>query len=1061
MRTNIKLFFTAVFLAGSIFAWAQQKTITGKITDSDGFPVADAYVYVEGTDNGVYTDANGNYSLSVNEGDTVAVEFIGFETTTVAVGDSNSYNVSIARGGSIDLGATVATALGIEREKKALGYATVEISGEDLTEVTNANPFESLSGKVPGVDISAPLQPGASPKVINRGFSSLVNNSPLLVIDGTPTLDVSSSSIGFDNTFDAGTTFSDLDPNNIESMSFLKGAAATALYGSRGANGVIIVTTKKGKNRLRVDLSSAVSVSEVARVPHIQYMFGQGWSGLGYSNVSGEGSNAASNENGSWGPRFNGDTRAWGRIVNGAQQIKPYIGLEDNIRNFYNNGMDFTNSATISGGGDRVDASLSLTNTIADGVYPTDQDKFIRNNFAFNGGLNYDRFKIRLSANYVHKKQNAVPTGQGDDASFGKSLFQELLQMPNDLSITDMEDQSFIFNTPSYFFTPYASNPYVTLANNNVRIKKDRFYGNINFAYDINSDLIASFQFGGDIDNEYVKRWGKIVDYVPGSPQDLAGANGVVGAVREYQRQSRLYDSYFNLNYTPEISEVFSVNALAGVGYTERNGNSLQATVTDLDLPNFYELSNSAASPALVQNDFKDRYYYIFGQTELGYMDRVFLTLTARNDWSSALPVENNSYFYPAASLSGVILENNNQFLKARASWAQAGNTAPIYNVFATAGQAVNDGSFGQLTYPFGGINAYEIFGQIENQNLKNELTTEMEFGLEGTLFNRRVGFDLTYYNRYTEDMLLALPVSRSTGYSTIFGNFADVRNQGIEAMLNVTPIKNNDFRWDLTYTFTKNDGIVEEVANDSEITISSAYNITYKFVEGEDIGSFYAVVPRTTADGQYIVNSSTGFYETTAEEQKIGTSERDFVMGLINKLSYKNLSLSFAFDWKKGGEMYSYTKRLSHFVGNGIETIYNERNPFIIPNSVNEVTDDGGNVSYVENTTPVGFEAVTNFWNVGNNPGIEYLHVIDKSFLRMRDISLTYDLPSDWFSATGIKGISFTAYGKNLFLWTPAENPYVDPESTTYGTDITSEFGEFAANPTQRFVGGIFRISL
>ena len=950
----------------------------------------------------------------------------------------------------------VISALGVKRQSKANSYGATIVDGDKLREVQNSNPFESLSGKVAGVDISAPAQPGATPKIISRGFSSLSGNQPLYVIDGTPMLNASSSSTGFSSTYDTGSSVNDIDPNIIESINFLKGAAATALYGKDGANGVILITTKKGKKRLRVDFTSSIDFAEVSRVPHIQNQFGQGWAGESYSNVNGEGSTAASNENGSWGAAFDGVVRPWGRIVNNSQQIKPYVGLEDAVREFFDIGTTFSNSVAISGGGDNADASLTLSDITSDGVFPTDADKFTRRNIGFNGGLKFDKFKVRVSANYSHRATGAIPSGQGDDASFGKSLLQELLQMPNDVSLVDMRDMNSVFNTPSYFFTPYAQNPYSSLANNVVNANSDRFFGNLNFNYEFNDKFSASIQLGADIQNEAVKRYGAIVEYIPGSPQDLAAANGVVGAVSESKRSDKLYDSYLTLNYNDKFFTDFSLNSAVGVGYTEKGFNFLGASVTDLDLPNFYELSNSASTPILTQADQRQRYYYVFGSAEIGYQDKYFLTLTGRNDWTSTLPLTANSYFYPSVGAAAIIL-NSGSFLKVRGSWAQVGKDTDPYQVYATGGQSGNDGYFGSLNYPFGGVNSFEIGTRVSNENLVNELTTEYEVGAEGRFFRNRLNFDVSVYDRTTNGMLIPKTLPSSTGFATILGNFADIRNRGIELSLDTYPIKSNNFQWNLSYTFTKNKSKVLDIDGaDTELTYIRSYGVALKFVEGESYGTFYAFVPKQNAAGQYIVNASTGFYEISDTQQNVASAERDFIMGLQNKFTYKNISLGIGIDWKQGGSMYSYTKRLSHFVGNGIETTYNDRNPFIIPNSV----IDNGNGTYSENTTPIGYGDITNFYNTSNNPGIERTHIISKTFVRIRDVSLAYQFPKSWFEAAGINSASFTLYGKNLFLWTPGENPYVDPEATTYGNDINSEFGEFAANPTQRYYGAMLKLT-
>ncbi|MFV0530979.1 MAG: SusC/RagA family TonB-linked outer membrane protein [Flavobacteriales bacterium] len=1054
MRTKCTKILTTflLFAAGIFYAQVQ---VSGVVKDDAGEPLPGVYVE-SASGESVETDVDGKYTIEAKQGEQLTFSFIGMDDIVKTVsGSSMNITMGIEEGNVI--GDVVVTGMGIKRQSRSLGWAATKVTGEELTEVATSNPLETLSGKVPGVDISSPAQPGASTKVIVRGLSSITgSNSPLYVVDGSPIQNNSASIIGSTSSFDAGTGVNDIDPNNIESINFLKGAAATALYGSRGSNGVILITTKKGKNRLRVDVSSSVDFSEVARVPHFQTQFGQGWSGLAYSNVTGEGLMVASNENGSWGPAFDGVIRPWGRIINNQQQIKPYVGLEDNMRNFYDTGSTFTNSITISGGNDESDVALTYSTVNSDGVIPTSQDAFRKSNVGINAGLKYDKFRIRGSGNYTHKNQNAVPTGQGDDAGFGKSLTQELIQIPNDISIVDMEDQNNIFNTPSNFFTPYAANPYVTLASNNVRIQKDRFYGNINLGYDITKKLSANFQTGIDIDNEYVKRWGAIINYEPGSPQANAQANGVVGAVQEAKYTRREYDTYFNLNYLTDLTNDLTLGAYGGFAYNERNGNSLSVKVTNLDLEDFYEISNSAQTPTLDQNDYKRRVIGVFGQTELGYKNRYFLTLTARNDWSSTLPTENNSYFYPSASLSAVVIDNGNSFLKLRGAWARVGNDTNMYLVNSTAGQSTNDAYFGSIEYPLGGVNGYETYGIIENEELEPEITDEIEFGFEGRILKGRLGLDVALYNRVTNGLIVNVPVAGSTGYSTITGNFVDLRNRGIELMLTAKPIKSENFKWDLTYTFTKNDSEVLDVMGDtSKINLYDAYGTNFYAEKGKPLGVFYTPGP-LTVDGKYVVNPNTGYYVKDGSEQYAGSSQRDFIMGLRNVFSYKNFRLSMSFDWKQGGEMYSYTKRLSYFVGNGIETTYNDRNPFIIPNSV----VDNGNGTYSENTTPVSFEDVTAFYNTSQNAAIENQHVIDKTFIRMRDLSFGYKLPNHLLEGTGVRDIIFSVYGKNLFLWTPDGNPYVDPETTSYGSGLRSEFGEFATNPSQRTYGFNIKLS-
>ena len=1061
MKTKFNGILTLILALLVQISFAQQKTVTGKISDASG-PLPGVTVIVKGTKSGTQSDFDGNYSINASNGAVLQFSFIGMKTAEKTVGSTKVINVVMQESAEA-LEEVVITAFGSQRQAKSLGYAATKVSNDELTETSTSNPLQNLSGKVAGVDISSPAQPGASTKVVFRGISSITgSNSPLYIIDGSPIQDNTRSSVGSSSSFDAGSGLNDIDPNNIESINFLKGAAATSLYGSRGGNGVIIITTKRGKNKMKVNLSSSFDLQEVARAPHFQQEFGTGWDGKAYSNVVGEGSTAQSNENGSWGPAFNGLVKPWSRIVDNQQLIKPYVALEDNMRDFYNQGVSYTNSIGISGSHDNTDVSFTYSRVDVDGVIPSDQDSFKKNNFGINAGTGTDKFKARFSANYAHLKQGAVPTGQGDDASFGKSLIQELIQLPNDVSIVDLKDQSVIWNTPSYFYTPYASNPYITLESNQVEIEKDRFFGNANFTYLFNDKFSASYQVSTDIDNQSIKRFGAIIEYLPGSSQANATANGVVGGVQEIKYTDREFDTYLNLNYSTKINEDLTIDALAGANFNESNGDVLAVTVTDLDLPGYYELSNSATTPTITQSNYIKRVFGIYSQVELGYLEKYFLTLTARNDFSSTLPNESNSYFYPSASFAAILVDNNDIFSKFRLGYARIGNDTGAYKIFSTGGQSTNAAYYGQIKYPFAGVNGSEIFGRIENQSLKPEITDELEVGTETRFFSGRLTVDLTYYNRKTKDLIVDSDVASSTGYSTLTGNFVDLTNQGVELVLSGKPIVTDDFVWDATLTFTKNNSNVDKVkvqaaeGETRKIEIYSAYDTYYYAEEGKPLGVFYAPTPDKTADGKYIADAATGNYTYSGKQGYAGTSERDFILGFKNSFKYKDFRLNMGIDWKQGGEMYSYTKRLSYFVGNAIETTYNGRNTFIIPNSV--VSDGAG--GYVENTTAVGYEDISGFYNDTQNAAIEGQHMIDKTFIRLRDVSLSYSVPSDLIKKYGVSDLTLSVYGQNLFLWTPSSNSYVDPETTSYGNGIRSEFGEFAANPSQRAYGTSIKLT-
>ncbi|MGV3697305.1 SusC/RagA family TonB-linked outer membrane protein [Flavobacterium sp.] len=1057
MKTKLNGFLTLFIALLVQISFAQDRVVTGVVSDNSGLPLPGVNVLVKGTNLGTQTDFDGKFSIKASPTQTLVFNFVGMKTQEVSA-SSTTINVKM-KDDAVELEGVVVTALGIKRQKKALGSATASVSGKELTEVNNTNIFESLSGKVAGVDISAPAQVGASSKVVIRGYNTFGNASPLYVVDGTPITNGSSSGTGNTRSFDAGNGIGDIDPNNIENMTILKGAAASALYGSRASNGVIVITTKTGKNKskLTVETSHSADFSQVARVPKFQNSFGQGWNQLSYSTWAGQPGNVTSNENGSWGPAFNGEVRPWGSIYNNSQQIKPYVALEDNARDFFEQGNTFTNTARVSGGGETSNFSISFADVNSDGIIPTNADSYKRRTFGFNGGFTGDRLSFKASANYVKKDQYAVNTGQGQDSGEGNTFTQEILQIPRDISVVDLADYTNNpFNSNNYYFTPYATNPYWTINENSTFIEGNRFFGNMNLSYNINKKLSLSFQTGGDYKLEKVKSYGAKVVYDEGTPQFDGQVNPILGGVTESSNEFIEFDNNLILYYNTKFTDDINVNAFVGVGANERRTSTLIASITNLSIPNYYELNNSVDKPIVGQNDSMRKTQSAFASFEASYKDKLFLTLTGRNDWTSTLPRGSNSYFYPSASLAGIVVENNDYFLKLRGSIARLGNDTGPYQTSSALTQGAAFLGFGNIFLPIGSINGYEYLNNLGNPDLKPEFTTEIEFGFETNLFKKRVNLDASFYNKKTDGLIVNLPIAPSSGFTTQTLNAVDLTNKGLELVLNLIPIKTDNFQWDFTTTFAMNRSEVTDVVGDTEkIPLAQNYGVSFNAVVGEPLGVFATFIPTRTATGEYIVDAD-GYYVASEDEEIVGTSERDFVMGFKNTFKYKNLALSFGIDWKQGGEMYSYTKRLSYFTGNGIETIYNNRNPFIIPNSV--VDDGTGN--FVENTTPISFEGITDFYNTQTNPGRESDHVIDKTFVRLRDISLTYNIPGKLLKNTGIVAASFSIYGKNLALWTPGENSYVDPELSTFGTGLLSEQGEFGTNPSQSSYGATLKLT-
>ena len=1043
------------------FAAAQDVQVTGIATAADdGSPMPAVAVAVQGTGRGTTTDLDGAYTITVPSNGTLVFSFMGYEDAVVPVNGRRVINVSL-NPGSIEIEDVVITAMGIKRSEKALGYAATSVKGDAISEKRTSDIMSSLAGKVAGVQIaSTSTDPGASQSVIIRGVSSLSgSNQPLYVIDGVPMNNSAHySSNGLNAGYDFGNGANAVNPDDVENMTILKGAAATALYGSRAANGVVMITTKSGKKGqgLGVEYNGGIQWSTVLRLPQMQNDFGMGWYG-----------DKTDDENGSWGPRFDGTTTIYGAIYNNSQKMKPYVAMEDNIKDFFDRGIRYNNSLSFNGATDKSDYFVSFSQISDDGMIPTDADSYDKYTFSARGSHKVNKITFSTSLNYAYQKNSFAMTGQQES-----SMYNAIMQTPRDISIIGLKDLDDPFNTPGYYYTPYGiTNPYWVLENYENKYSSERFYGKFQFDYDILKNLKFTYRLG--LDTEVNQS-----DF--GAPNLLAlfgtgtwnGDNGAStfdgneGSYSESMARRMEINQDIMLNYNTKIDD-FTVNALAGFNGNERRANSFGAGITKLTIPTWYDLSNTTSAPSVDQSRSMRRLMGAYAQFEGSYKDIVFLTLSARNDWSSTLPKENRSFFYPGVTASFVFSElmpEAEDWLnlgKLRASWGKTGNDASPYMTNATFAQAGGTGYWGAFNFPYtsAGYNAYTLGNVLGSTTLSPEMTTEYEFGLNMAFFDNRLSFDVAYYNRNTDKQIYSLDMDYSTGFSAQNTNLGKVSNKGIEAMVSVTPVRTKDFEWILSANFTKNwskvESLPEDLGGEAIIYGFSGGTGMYAIV-GEPVGTFKAEVPKKTPDGKIVVNASTGLPVAEDEMQIVGSMNYDYQMGLSTTLKYKSISLGADMDIRQGGLMFSRTKDIEYFTGNAMQTAYNDRNDFIIPNSVNEVTDADGNVKYVENQTAIGLTAynskIFDYWNDGDQLGSSFL--IDKSYVKLRSVVLSYELPKSWFKDFFVKNVVLSAFGSNLFVWTPASNTFVDPELTSFGNDLEGNFGEYSANPSSRHFG-------
>ncbi len=1066
MKRKLMLLLTCLFI-GIGFVTAQTSTVSGVvISEEDGEPVVGASVLVVGTSLGTVTDVDGKFSISnvPSASKTLRVSFVGMQSQEVAI--KRAAMRIVLKPDTELLDEVVVTAMGISRSEKTLGYSAATVKSSEITGARTTNVADALSGKVAGVQVSSTSSdPGSVSNIVIRGFSSINgDNQPLYVVDGVPLQNSMISGAG-KNVSTGGVA--NVAAEDIESMTVLKGAAATALYGSRAANGVIVITTKSGKkgdNRnFTISYSGSLQARQVSLLPDMQNEFGQGWNG-GQTFI----------ENGSWGPALDGSIQVYGPIWNNQQLIHEYSVKKNNVKDFFELGWSQNHSIALSGvsSDSKMDYYLSYSYADDDGIMPKKYDTYNRNTLAFRSSYAAtDWLKIYSSVNFARSSTDAVGAFQG------ASVIDGLYEMPRDISIVDMKNTNLVFNTPEAYFTPYGvTNPYWSLENNYNHTNSKQVYGKLQLDIKPIKDLTLSYRMGFDYTDYDVK-----IGY-PQIDLDDALINEDYGYAPSHMNQSgSVYASYgrryelnhdFLANYAKKfLDDKLDVNVNVGMNMNERYRTSMAGQTDDLTFfTGYWDLSNGATKTTLTETQNKRRLIGLFGDLTLGWDDMVYLNLTARNDWSSTLPIDNNSFFYPGATLSWIftrLLPENKalSFGKVRLAYGKTGNDAAPYQTGVTYIQGVANGYYGNsiAKFPMNGVNAFQASNTKGSSSLRPEMTSEFEVGMNLQFFKGRLGIDVAYYDRTTNDQIFTLPVDPSTGYSYMVTNFGKVSNKGVELVLNTIPVQTKDFRWDLTFNYAKNNNKVlslPESLDGGKVSIysfSAGNDAIYMYAEeGKPMGQFYTYLPKYTAEGQPIVDANGQPILSTTVEDTGKNMNNDWTGGVSTALTYKGFTLSAALDIRQGGYMFSRTKNLMQFTGNGVISTYNGRRPFIIPNSVIE----NGDGTYSENTTPISqhngsYQKYYDSYGYGNG-GEAYL--LDRSFVKLRNISLTWNVPKMWTRAMSVSNISLTAFCNNVFTWTAKNNYYVDPEATTisqasYG-DLATQFGELYANPSCRIFG-------
>jgi TonB-linked SusC/RagA family outer membrane protein len=1042
MKTKFSKILTLILAFAVQMTFAQEQKVTGNVTDEDGLPLPGVNIIIKGTSTGVQTDFDGNYAIAASQGDVLVFSFIGLQKAEYPVGASNTLNVTL-KADAAQLDEVVVTALGIKREKKSLGYATQEVDGSEVSDVPSTNFMNSLSGKVAGLKIKASGTMGGSADVVIRGSSSLTgNNQALFVVDGTP-INNDNSNGGNQATgrggYDYGNAAMDINPEDIASMNVLKGAAATALYGSRAANGVIIIETKKGSKRkgLGVTVNSSITTSHVDRetLPKYQDQYGAGYGAYydsedGYFllyDIDGDGNldeTTPFTEDASFGGKFDPNRMIyqWNSIypqLDTYQQATPWVAAEHTLNDIWETGVTTINSVALDGGTDTSSFRLGVTNLSEDGALPNASIK--RNTIKFSGTQDLSD-KFSAGANFTYTRTDGKGRyGTGYDAL---NIMQSARQWnQRNVDLYEQRDAYFATgqnitwnaNGPDNLTPIYFDNPYWTRYENFQTDNRNRYFGNFNLNYDINEifNVVGRFSFDSfdELREERIN----------------VGSVDVANYTRTNNRAAEFnYDVI--LGFNKDITDDLNLDGNLGVNL-RRNYNEtiIASTNGGLNAPSFYALSNSAGplNPPFEYESTAMR-DGIYGRLSLGYLNTYFVEGTMRRDRSSTLPASQGAYYYPSISssvlLSNIIEADWLNFMKFRANYAEVGNDTDPYRVFNTY----------RVTTPFNGQGYASNNLTKANPNLKSETSASYEVGLEAKFLNNRVGLDVSAYRTRTTDQITPVPVSNATGFNTVLLNAGTVQNKGLEVSMNLTPVKTADFAWNMNINWAKNVSEVIELTEGIENLQLASFQggVSVNAAPGQPYGAIRGSDYVYDDNGNRVVNAGGYWKRTPSNNNIIGNVQPDWTGGVSNNLKYKNISFDFLIDVQKGGDIFSLDTWYGYGTGIYDQSVgINE-----LGNPIRNTLANGGGVileGVKEDGTPNDIRARTDYfgnpygWARNANKG----HIYDASFVKLREASIAYDFSDKVLDATPFTKASISVIGRNL--WIIHKNiPYSDPEA-------------------------------
>ncbi|MBR9914148.1 MAG: SusC/RagA family TonB-linked outer membrane protein [Algicola sp.] len=1026
MKLSLSKTLTLLLLLVVQLSLAQEQTISGTVSDASGQPVPGVNIIVKGTTTGTQTDFDGNYTIKSSEGDVLVFSYLGLKTQEIVVGTSNTIDVTMLED-TESLDEVIITAVGIKRKPDEITTAYENLKADEITSANNPDAVQSLAGKVSGLQINT-TSAGVTPntEIILRGVKSITGNNTALVV--------------IDNVISTATILSNLDPEVIESINVLKGPNGAALYGSRGGNGVIVVTTKKGTNeqgQMRIGLTSSVTIEDIAFLPETQDRYGKGYWG-----------EVDAFDQGSWGPEYDGSLQPVGLPYPTQSDfpVSPYEHIEDNILPFFTNGVTFQNTLTISSGDQDGYLTLSANKRRTEGVIP--DDEYNKDFFSLNAGKTLGKISVSGIARYTNEKQNTASAYNGNGG--GNNVYEQLLQAPGNVIVQD-----FSSGDNGDHWTAFGDSPYWIIKNSrrNLRQQIIDLSGEVNYQF---NDNINSLVRGNVVNSSY-----DFIDYNNAytAPYTITGDGRDFQSTLQLQsgNSRRIYvDFLTNFNY--QLTEDISLKSLIGFNFTEGKSYLLDTQGDQLTIPGLYTASNISSGIVIQDVRSIERGNAIFANVDLGYKDFLFLNLTARNEWNSRLQsitsdISDISFFYPSVSAAFIptkafpeIKSKVLHKMKVSAGYVKVGNIGALnrHDLFDIGGQA--------LGFPYSGLNSFVAPTSTSASNIQPEFVTTYEGNINLEFLNingsPRITLDASASFYTNDNQILNTSVSNSTGVTQSIINVGETETDAYEIDLGITPIRTDNFRWSANVGYASQKTIVNKVTDQSaQVSIDNFGGPARFAVEGQEFPVILGSAYERDEEGRVVLNQD-GSPRVASGTKILGKTTPDYILNFGTELTYKGFTFRATADYRTGHVYYSNVYNDLTLQGRSFITAENGRGNFIFPNST--IIGSG-----VTNTTvltgpsyggPTPYAEYQSFVQSPQFGGVDENFVLDATAFKLREVALSYDVPTRFLEKSFVQALSVGFSGRNLLTILPKENRgYDDPE-------VGGGIGVFAQNPPTRF---------